>query len=162
MSNNSDVCGLWAALACAFNVSELCLLLCSSAASLPLHPSAYVPINHSVPSLCLMSSLSLSTTGYLCGSCVSGTGVTGLLNRCEACDTANATLIVALGKLSVAPIYHIVPELYTLSTDWSGMQKDIIHTVCREMVITFFPTSPAVLPQSLLIQPSSWPFSSTH
>ena len=44
------------------------------------------------------ASLSLSTTGLLCGSCVSGTGVTSLLNRCEACDTANATLIVGLGK----------------------------------------------------------------
>ena len=47
------------------------------------------------------ASLSLSTPGFLCGSCVSGTGVTGLLNRCEACDTANATLIVVLGKLYV-------------------------------------------------------------
>ena len=46
----------------------------------------------------------LSTTGFLCGSCVSGTGVTGLLNRCEACHTANATLIVVLGKLFVASI----------------------------------------------------------
>ena len=44
------------------------------------------------------ASPSNSTTGFLCGSCVSGTGVTSLLNRCEACDTANATLIVGLGK----------------------------------------------------------------
>ena len=60
------------------------------------------------------ASPSLSTTGFLCGSCVNGTGVTGLLNRCEACDTANATLIVILGKLSVASIYrYTVPALFT-------------------------------------------------
>ena len=53
------------------------------------------------------ASPSLSTPGFLCGSCVSGTGVTGLLNRCEACDTANATLIVVLGKLSVSSISYI-------------------------------------------------------
>ena len=61
-------------------------------------------------------SLSLSILGFLCGSCVSGTGVTGLLNRCEACDTANATLIVVLGELYVASIYKqlcIVPALDT-------------------------------------------------
>ena len=51
-------------------------------------------------SLCLRCalSLSLSTTGFLCGSCVNGTGLTSLLNRCEACDTANVTLIALLGN----------------------------------------------------------------
>ena len=62
----------------------------------------YALVHHG--GLCCLS-LYLSTTGFLCGSCVSGTGVTGLLNRCEACDTANATLIVVLGKLYVASIY---------------------------------------------------------
>ena len=45
-------------------------------------------------------SLSLSPTyaGFLCGSCVNGTGVTCLRNRCKVCDKANVTLIALLGN----------------------------------------------------------------
>ena len=59
-------------------------------------------------SLRLVVCLSLSTTGFLCGSCVNGTGVTSLLNRCEACDTANVTLIVFLGNFAHGRHCHYI------------------------------------------------------
>ena len=40
----------------------------------------------------------LMLAGFLCGSCVSGTGVTALLNKCEDSGPANVTLIVFLGN----------------------------------------------------------------
>ena len=38
------------------------------------------------------------TTGYLCGDCRDGKGVSALLNRCADCSNANGVLIAVLSK----------------------------------------------------------------
>ena len=42
--------------------------------------------------------LSNTTTGYLCGDCRDGKGVSALLNNCVDCSNVNSILIAALGK----------------------------------------------------------------
>ena len=39
--------------------------------------------------------------GVLCGECVSGYGVSALLNNCVTCNNAYSVLIVLLGELSI-------------------------------------------------------------
>ena len=43
--------------------------------------------------------ISKPTTGYLCGDCRDGKGVSTLLNRCVDCSGVNSILIAALGEL---------------------------------------------------------------
>ena len=37
-------------------------------------------------------------TGYLCGQCRNGKGVSALLNKCVSCERTSVLLIIALGK----------------------------------------------------------------
>ena len=39
-----------------------------------------------------------TASGYLCGDCVDGNGVSALLNRCVTCSNAFGLLIPALGR----------------------------------------------------------------
>ncbi len=45
-------------------------------------------------------------TGFLCGECKDGKGVSALLNYCVTCEDASGILVIALGK---EPQQHTMP-----------------------------------------------------